>query len=244
MRGLPLGEGPPKLCLPLVARTEEELLSFAQEACTLRPDLIEWRIDAYESAASMPAALAALALLRRTLGALPLLCTCRCRAEGGLQALPEAYRLSLLEAMLETGEVDLVDLELSAGSAALGRISAAAHRADAALIGSAHDFEQTPPVDAMLATLRAQQHAGADIAKLAVMPRTLDDITALLDASRRFSAEAAIPLIAVSMGRLGLPSRLCGSLFSSAVLFGAGSRASAPGQVPIGLLREILRLAE
>ena len=50
------------------------------------------------------------------------------------------------------------------------------------------------------------------------------------------------PYITMSMGKLGLVSRISGELTGSAVTFGSASAASAPGQLPVGELRTILSL--
>ena len=43
IKGVALGEGRPKICLPLTGRTEEELICQAEEAVKESPDLLEWR---------------------------------------------------------------------------------------------------------------------------------------------------------------------------------------------------------
>ena len=40
-----LGEGAPKLCVPLSYDTEEELLREAKAVQALKPDVVEWRAD-------------------------------------------------------------------------------------------------------------------------------------------------------------------------------------------------------
>ena len=86
---------------------------------------------------------------------------------------------------------------------------------------------------------------GADIAKLAVMPRNRADAARLLLAT----AQAAVQrpgkaLITMSMGRDGAVTRYCGGAFGSAATFGTLSAASAPGQPPVTLLKEKLILGE
>ena len=40
----------------------------------------------------------------------------------------------------------------------------------------------------------------------------------------------------MSMGKLGVISRICGEVFGSAVTFGTAGKASAPGQLPANQL--------
>ena len=48
------------------------------------------------------------------------------------------------------------------------------------------------------------------------------------------------PVISISMGKKGALSRLGGELFGSCVTFGAYDKASAPGQISVEELYEIL----
>ena len=62
----------------------------------------------------------------------------------------------------------------------------------------------------------------------------------LLAATAEMKDKATRPLITMSMGALGMVSRVSGEAFGSAATFGAAKQASAPGQVPVSVLREIL----
>ena len=48
------------------------------------------------------------------------------------------------------------------------------------------------------------------------------------------------PVITMSMGTLGAVSRLCGEAFGSAMTFANPGAASAPGQVPLDVVNEVL----
>ena len=85
----------------------------------------------------------------------------------------------------------------------------------------------------LLFRLRKMQELGADIPKIAVMPRCPGDVIALLDATQEMSGKYADrPIITMSMGA-GVVSRLCGEYFGSAMTFGAVGQVSAPGQIPV-----------
>ena len=86
---------------------------------------------------------------------------------------------------------------------------------------------------------------GADIAKLAVMPRNRADAARLLLATAQAAAQRpGKALITMSMGRDGAVTRFCGGAFGSTATFGTLSAASAPGQPPVTLLKEKLILGE
>jgi hypothetical protein len=82
---------------------------------------------------------------------------------------------------------------------------------------------------------------GCDILKVAVMHHDTRDVITLLSATQRMYADYAHkPLVTMSMGRLGVVSRLCGQGFGSAITFGLVDKASAPGQIPAEkLLRRV-----
>lgn len=83
--------------------------------------------------------------------------------------------------------------------------------------------------------------SGADICKLAVMPKGPRDVMRLMKAARTVrDQEAGRPLIAISMAGYGFASRITGEYFGSDVTFGAVGNTSAPGQLPVPELRELL----
>ena len=70
-------------------------------------------------------------------------------------------------------------------------------------------------------------------AKLAVMPRDMQDVLTLLTATWQASQALPIPVVSMAMGPLGAVTRMCGGAFGSAMTFAVGQSASAPGQMPI-----------
>ena len=85
------------------------------------------------------------------------------------------------------------------------------------------------------------QRLGAYICKIATMPHSPADVLTLLDATRIMSAEHADrPLITMAMGALGIVSRVSGETFGSAATFGMAGTPSAPGQIPVEDLHEVM----
>ena len=132
------------------------------------------------------------------------------------------------------------DAQINVAIKNLRRLIDAAHAAGAAALFSEHHFDATPATDAMADTLTGMADAGADIAKLAVMPRCAADAARLLEATARAAdARPDTPLITMSMGPLGAVTRFCGGAFGSCATFGvtSGTSASAPGQPPADVLK-------
>ena len=48
IRTLEIGSGMPKICVPVVGKTEKEILEGAERAKAAKPDLVEFRVDWYE----------------------------------------------------------------------------------------------------------------------------------------------------------------------------------------------------
>ena len=82
----------------------------------------------------------------------------------------------------------------------------------------------------MISILCEMQSCGADIAKLAVMPKSIQDVLNLMLASAKAFENLNIPLITMSMGKLGSFSRVAGLLTGSCATFGSYGQESAPGQ--------------
>ena len=124
---------------------------------------------------------------------------------------------------------------------ALPAFIAQAHAAGIAVVCSSHDFEKTPPKEELVRRMTAMQQAGADLPKLAVMPRSRADVLELLAATAEMTdLHPETPVITMSMGALGGVSRLCGEAFGSAMTFANPGTASAPGQVPLDVVNAVL----
>lgn len=240
IRNLEIGKGRPKIILPIVGAVKEEILEQARQIRTLPADLVEWRVDWYEHADQWSEIETTLKALRRILGEMPILFTFRTAAEGGERAIDaEAYRTLNLQAV-ESGLVDLVDVELFSADRMVEEIARAAHQAGVAVIASSHDFHHTPEDREIIRRLRAMDEQGADLLKIAVMPENMQDVLTLLSATQRMQALSSRPVVSMAMGKLGVISRLAGEAFGSALTFGSAGKASAPGQVDVRQLHEIL----
>ena len=229
------------ICLPLVARDKSDLLTQALELKQLSPDLLEWRIDGYDAVEDKQSCIDALQELLATVGPIPLIFTCRIHSEGGMKEIAQEARLELITASIAAGGVDLVDIELCNEPPFIETVKKAAHDNGSKLVLSYHNFEATPDEDALHEKLLQAQAMGADIAKLAVMPKNYADVLTLLGATLKARTGALkIPIVTTSMGPEGGVTRLVGGLFGSDITFAIGKKSSAPGQVSIGELRQAM----
>jgi len=243
VRGVVIGGKDPRICLPLVAAELEDLLMEAKELVEKSPDILEWRVDAFKMLPDLDACLDALQQLRKEIGDIPLLFTCRSKREGGMQKIAQEKRQALILAAMATGTVDLVDVELDNDDTFLDAVIAGAKKSDVKVILSHHNFTETPAESFICDVLTRAQKRGADIAKIAVMPNCYGDVLTLLNATNTSRiGNIRVPMITISMGDEGGVSRLAGGLFGSDVTFAAGRESSAPGQHAIEKLRKGMAL--
>lgn len=242
LRGQPIGTGDsPVIITPLVGRTRDDLEAELQAILPLRPDMLEWRVDFFDAIGDTAQVIAVAQAMRRVCGPLPLLLTRRSSAEGGQPiAIDEEAVVALLARACEAGCVDFIDYEMSNDFRHVTRVRGASAAHGVGLVLSFHDFQRTPDADALVARFAAAQGLGADIAKVAVMPRCPQDVLTLLGATWRASQTVGIPLISMAMGGLGAVSRVAGWQFGSAATFAVGQSASAPGQIGLRELRAAL----
>lgn len=241
IRGCHIGEGRPKVILPIVEQTEEAILEKAAQFSTWKADCVEWRVDLFADAQDLSAVARCAAKLRVALKNKLLLITFRTKAEGGHTALSyEEYR-HYFHTVLDTDCADLIDLEFFTAGADLPGLIEDAHTAGAAVVCSSHDFQKTPPKAELVDRMVRMQQAGADLPKLAVMPRSRTDVLTLLAATAEMAdCHSDTPVITMSMGALGAVSRLAGEAFGSAMTFANPGTASAPGQIPLDVVNAAL----
>jgi 3-dehydroquinate dehydratase-1 len=201
------------------------------QALELRADLLA---DPTQVGAALDAVRAALEAVPGTCR--PLLLTYRSATEGGKGAGHgqgyEDYLASLLQLRPPVAAVD-IEMACPASKALVAEAKAGGYD----VVGSCHDFTATPSRAQIAEKLVQITAAGADITKVAYMPRNAQDVAALRHAAHDFAdAYPHQPLIAISMGQLGAPSRtdLANCLTFATIADGA---ASAPGQATIAHVR-------
>ena len=243
IRDIEIGAGAPKVIVPIVGITKEDIIEEAKTFDSIPIDVVEWRVDWFEGVFDFAKVEDILKDLRAVLGNIPLLMTFRTSKEGGEKAIePEAYAELNIKAA-QTGYVDLVDVEIFTGDEIVKKIIDGAHAAGVKVIASNHDFYKTPAKADIIYRLRKMQDMNADIPKIAVMPQNKKDVLTLLAATEEMATNYADrPIITMSMAGTGVISRLCGEVFGSSMTFGAAKKASAPGQMGVNDLNTVLGL--
>ena len=144
IKNIEIGTGIPKICVPIVGATRDEILLSARQLCQSAADIVEWRADWYEDVLDTDKVLGTLAEIRDILPDIPLLFTFRTAGEGGERDIsPEGYK-HLNCTVSESGYIDLIDVELFTGDSIVKELIESAHSRGVKVIVSNHDFEKTP----------------------------------------------------------------------------------------------------
>ncbi len=167
---------------------------------------------------------------------LPCIATNRLQSDGGKWDGSEDNRIKLLIDILPF--VEAIDIELSTDEEQRNKVIAAAKAAGSTVIVSAHDFDGTPSVEIMKKILNSAHEAGGDIAKLAVMAKSKQDVLNVL----QVTSEMEKPVCTIAMGEIGKHSRIVAPCYGSCLTYGAIAKEVAPGQIKIHELKSALEI--
>ena len=249
---LKIGSGIPKICVPITGRTREEIKAQAAEIKNTKADFVEWRADLYDRVFEMDAVKGVLEMLKKILpNNKPLLFTFRTKGEGGdKEAAPAAYK-ALADFAVNSGVIQLLDVEIEFDGSLEGGVSETvasiiqrAHNRKVTVITSFHDFHGTPQVQVLMKKFYKMKIGGGDILKIAVMPRTRQDVLTLLEATVTADQDALLsaPIFTMSMGPLGSITRAACEYFGSCATFASVGQSSAPGQMDVADVSSMLEL--
>ena len=237
-----IGFDRPKICVPLVGRSAEEIIAQAdqirQSQRSSAIDMVELRGDYLDILPDYEVLDRLLAKVAEILPEKVLLFTIRSEAEGGEKlafTTPTIYEIN--RHVIEKATADMVDIELFSGAEQAEEMIGIAKEKGVKIIMSNHDFQTTPDASTIVNRLRSMQDLGADVAKIAVV--NLLAATAMMQ-----EAYAEVPVVTMSMGKMGAISRISGQVFGSAITFASFAEASAPGQIPVDKMDEALTLIE
>ena len=242
IKNLTIGEGRPKICIPVMGRDDEEII-FQVSKCNRRDiDLIEIRIDYYKYIQDDNRILNILSQIRKIYNK-PIIYTFRSFKEGGFCEIDDERYFHINKLAMESGHIDIIDVELFMPEIIIKELIKIAHKNNTKVLMSNHDFDKTIDRDMIISRLCKMQDMNADITKIALMPQNEKDVLDLLYASLEMKNKYADrPFITISMGSLGKISRVVGEIFGSAITFGTIDKSSAPGQINMVDLNNILEI--
>jgi 3-dehydroquinate dehydratase-1 len=256
IKNITIGGGRPKICVPLVGRTQEELWQQLDEILKAsgggeaypdkRIDIVEFRADFFQDLNDESVLRQVLEKLQSRLEDKVLLFTVRSENEGGEHlgfVGPTINEINKF--VIENNLADMVDVELFSGEEEVRKLCALAKSKNVKIIMSNHDFKTTPPEREIVRRLEMMESFGADIAKIAVMPEDKRQLVHLLDATLIMQErDVDTPIVTMSMGKTGALSRITGGIFGSAITFASVGKASAPGQIPYDTMGRVLQIID
>lgn len=217
-----------RICVVLTEPDTDGALRRMEELAPVA-DLFEVRADLMASVD--------LAVLRER-APRPLVLTCRASSQGGQMPDGDPARRETLVAGLELG-FDYVDVEYELLSSTVR-----AHSTGRRLVLSHHDLTGTP--GDLEGLYDRMCEPGPAVVKIVVTPRIFADVGRVLALCERVRERGPVPLIAFSMGRLGLPTRLLGGRYGAPWTYAASAtgREAAPGQLGVDAMARLYRVRD
>lgn len=240
IKGKELGSGKPCVCVPVMGKSKKEIIEEMRVLSESEADMIEWRVDAFSDYKNYNAVREILQEAAPYLQKKIFLYTFRTKAQGGFGVVTGEELEDIHDLAAEAGCVDLLDLEYFEEAYPILKIRELQEKG-VKVVASHHDFVETPQREVMKMLLENMCAGNADLVKLAVMPQSQEDVLRLLSVTHEFYRENPdTPIISMAMGSLGVISRLCGETFGSCVTFAANKESSAPGQLQMQKVSEIV----
>ena len=245
VKKLNIGDLPVKTIVPITAKTAEQAIAQAQViASNPNADVAEFRIDLLEFSADSKKVIALGQQLNQILKDKPLIATIRTHNEGGKMTVSDQDYEKIYHEYLKKPFMQLLDIEMFRNAGSVAKLTKLAHDKKVLVIMSNHDFAKTPEQQDIENRLLKQDQMGADILKIAVMPKSKQDVFTLMNATLAVSQKSQKPLLTMSMGQLGTISRVATANMGGSLSFGMIGEASAPGQIDVTQLKQLLKTVQ
>lgn len=158
--------------------------------------------------------------------------TIRDPSEGGGRDLSAEHKLALYEAL--SPYTHLIDTEVASGLVA----ELKKKLPEKTIIGSFHDFQNTPEGKTLREIYHRAKSQGADIVKIATMANDLDAFKTLAG----FCINELNDKVVVGMGRYAVLSRVVFPFLGSLFTYASIGQPKAPGQINVSSLQELISL--
>jgi 3-dehydroquinate dehydratase-1 len=211
-----------RVCVSVLPKTVDEAFELIRKAEAQHADLIEVRLDsltAHDCISDIPSC-----------SKTPLIATNKSTEQHGKFSGTETERQKFLVDAARNG-FTYVDVDL--GTINRTELISKLHEAEAKVIVSFHDFEQTPTVAQLNKVLEEEIALGADVCKIITTARTMKDNLITLNFVSEAFKKARI--VCFAMGDLGKQSRLVSPVFGAFFTFASldEKRKTAKGQLTI-----------
>lgn len=191
-------------------------------------DIAEIRVDLFEDKSPK-----SINSVINCIGKKPKILTIRSSVEGGSWNDTENQRLDIYKKFIPISEA--VDIELSSKTI-IDEVIDEAKKNNVNVIISYHNFEQTPDIEELKNVISQAREKGADIVKIATHINSEKDIEIL----KQVLSDSQNDLVIIGMGEKGTKTRVEFPRFGSLITFCNVERETAPGQIGLNELQEML----
>ena len=243
IKGIKISSDYPVICIPIMEKEENQVIDTIEKYIKSKAKMIEWRIDQADFINDPEAIKRVFERIKSICTKTVLIATVRTIDEGGsFDDGDEIKYAELLELIAGSKVCDIIDVEYMKLRRMPG-IFQTIRKNNSKVLISYHNFSETPDSKKAFDMLSDMQHTGADIVKLACMPHSEDDCLRIMSVTSDFRDKYPdTPIIAISMGNIGILSRIAGEIYGSCITFASGDRASAPGQIPYNDMKKFLSM--
>ncbi|AUT05769.1 MULTISPECIES: type I 3-dehydroquinate dehydratase [Streptococcus] len=197
-------------------------------------DLIEWRADYLPKEDIMTVAPA----IFEKFSGREIIFTLRTNREGGRIELENQEYIDLIKEVNAIYNPDFIDFEYFSHKDVFNQLLEFPN-----LVLSYHNFEETP--ENLMESFSEMTKLAPRVVKIAVMPKSEQDVLDLMNYTRGFKALNPEQTFAtMSMGKLGRLSRLSGDVIGSSWTFVSMDHVSAPGQVSLTDMKKVKAILE
>lgn len=155
-----LGGQKPVVCIPLVGQTREEILKEAGNVPGIAPDMIELRVDFWDFIEDTNKSVTMVREVRKIIGNVPILLTCRIVPEGGHKIVSDNAKFSLYNQVIKEKLVNLIDVELIYGPDKIQKFKKSLNKSGIGLVVSYHDMKNMPSKDVISQAMENEVMAG------------------------------------------------------------------------------------
>lgn len=210
-----------KICIPISERNNETIIKKVNFLLEKGANFFEIRLDYLKNPTK--------AMINSLFKDLEVstIATNRISSEGGLFEGSEKERVSLLIEASKYSEY--TDIELNTSDKYRNLVINASNKS----IISFHDFEKTPSLNYLLNVVKQELEIG-DIAKFAVMPKSMKDTVTVMEVLKEYPNT-----VAISMGNFGKYTRVMAPIFGAPFTFASYGDETAPGQLSFELTKYI-----
>jgi len=240
------------ICVPIPVETTEinKLKEKTEELLKLRPDIIEFRLDYIKNIESLT--LNFLKELLTLIGFnIPVIFTFRKFSEGGKLDIEDKQRYDIINQVINLSPT-YVDIEMDNDDEFLQNTIQKASNKNVKIIFSYHNFDKTPDYETVIEllskfkakfdkfTVNLEKSPSNYLIKLIFYAKNFEDNIIPLRICKELGTENQ-KIISFCMGELGILSRIFCLKAGSYLTYGSYKEQTAPGQISITTIREILK---